>query len=121
MTSLENTSGVLTAELAFPEVSSTSHEFVFQVHIPVFIFAVEFKVITCVHVVYSQNAIIFCHGHVGNSSNSKGNHLLKMMRLINKLLLMPEPLRLIDINDVFFFVIDHAGNVIKVRMLEEDQ
>jgi hypothetical protein len=73
---LEYATVVFAIEIAFPQRSRVGHKFVFKVKIPIFVFSVELKIVSGIHIIHSQDTIVTLHRHIFHSCYCIGNHLL---------------------------------------------
>lgn len=118
-TRLEDSSSVLISVSGVPKGPGFAEEIFFQIVVPVFVFTVEFKVVVLSHAVDSQDPILIIRTHILHGSHSSRNHLLKVVDLINVFLLTPEAVWTSDEDQVFFSVVAHFGNVVKVHAVHQ--
>ena len=118
---LEDGSIVLVAKVTDPQGACLSHKLVLQVQVPVLVLAVKLEVLALGHVVNCHYTVVSLHRVVLDGIHRVGNHLLKMVHLMDVLSLVPNTIRLVHEDKVLVLRVDHLANVVEVHVLEEDE
>ena len=109
---LEDGAIAATVEVAKPELTGLALELVLQVQVPVLVITVKLQVLALSHVVNRHDAIISLHRVVLEGADSIGNHLLKVVHLMNVLGFVPDAIRLVHEDQVFVLRVHHLAHVV---------
>ena len=117
---VEDASVVLVC-VALPHAASLADEVLLDVHVPVFVFAVELEVVSLGHVIDSEDTVVAVHGKILNGGDWGGHHLLKVVNFIHMLSFTPEAVGTIDEHEILVTVVNHLAHVVEVDVLQESE
>lgn len=107
--------------VALPHAASLADEVLLDVHVPVFVLAVELEVVSLRHVVNGEDTVVTVHGKILNSSDRGGHHLLEVVNFVHMLSFTPEAVGTIDEHEVLVTVVHHLAHVVEVDVLQESE
>jgi len=104
---------------SLPKAPSLTKEFISEIHVPVLVVFIEFKVLFLSHVLYNQDTSGAIGGHIFHGSDWEWYHLLEVMHFVNVLCLSPELIWLVNKDKFLILIVPHLGNIVEIHGIDE--